>query len=140
MDSFPGALSQVLTNLVINALIHAYGEEQRGTIRIAAHPDGGDHVVIDFSDDGSGIPEDHLAKVFEPFFTTKRGEGGSGLGLHIVQSTVTGVLGGTLAVRSVSGQGTGFTLRLPRRITQETVAPTALPSLPGSVSGPVVPV
>ncbi|MBK4717453.1 PAS domain S-box protein [Azospirillum sp. YIM DDC1] len=140
MDSFPGALSQVLTNLVINALIHAYGEEQRGTIRIAVHPDGGEHIVIDFSDDGAGIPEDHLQKVFEPFFTTKRGEGGSGLGLHIVHSTVTGVLGGTVAVRSVTGQGTGFTLRLPRRIAREAAAPTAQPPQPGSVSGPVVPV
>ncbi|MBK3775202.1 PAS domain S-box protein [Azospirillum brasilense] len=140
MDSFPGALSQVLTNLVINALIHAYGEEQRGTIRIAVHPDCGEHVVIDFSDDGAGIPEDHLQKVFEPFFTTKRGEGGSGLGLHIVHSTVTGVLGGTVAVRSVTGQGTGFTLRLPRRIAREAAAPTAQPPQPGSVSGPVVPV
>ncbi|CAO3452248.1 hypothetical protein [Azospirillum argentinense] len=131
MDSFPGALSQVLTNLVINALIHAYADDQRGTIRIVIRSDGDDHVVIDFSDDGSGISEDHLPKVFEPFFTTKRGEGGSGLGLHIVHSTVTGVLGGTVAVRSVTGQGTGFTLRLPRCIARDAAPPTALLSEPG---------
>ena len=91
-------------------------------------------MVIDFSDDGSGIPEGHLPRVFEPFFTTKRGEGGSGLGLHIVQSTVTSVLGGTVTVRSATGQGTRFTLRLPRRIAREIAQPAALLPDPGQAA------
>ncbi|MBP2300494.1 PAS domain-containing sensor histidine kinase [Azospirillum picis] len=120
MDSFPGALGQVMTNLVINALVHAYGdgdragEAQPGTIRIAARADGADRVRIDFIDDGAGIAPETLPKVFDPFFTTKRGQGGSGLGLHIVFNTVTGPLGGTIAVQSRLGQGTRFILHLPR--------------------------
>ncbi|CAO3434170.1 PAS domain-containing sensor histidine kinase [Azospirillum endophyticum] len=124
MDSFPGALGQVLTNLVINAVVHAYGDGDRqsdrmaekpaGTIRISAQPDGAERVRIDFIDDGVGIAPEHLSKVFDPFFTTKRGQGGSGLGLHIVFNTVTGPLGGTVSVQSWPGQGTRFTLLLPR--------------------------
>lgn len=120
MDSFPGALGQVLTNLVINAVVHAYGDGERlsdkpsGTIRITAQPDGSDRVRIDFIDDGAGIAPEHLSKVFDPFFTTKRGQGGSGLGLHIVFNTVTGPLGGTVSVQSWPGQGTRFTILLPR--------------------------
>lgn len=119
MDSFPGALGQVLTNLVINAVVHAYGDGERlsetpsGTIRITAQPDGADKVRIDFIDDGAGIAPEHLSKVFDPFFTTKRGQGGSGLGLHIVFNTVTGPLGGTVSVQSWPGQGTRFTILLP---------------------------
>lgn len=120
MDSFPGALGQVLTNLVINAIVHAYGDGDRagetaaGTIRITAQPDGAERVRIDFIDDGAGIAPEHLSKVFDPFFTTKRGQGGSGLGLHIVFNTVTGPLGGTVSVQSWPGQGTRFTILLPR--------------------------
>ncbi len=93
LDSYPGAFGQVLTNLVINALVHAYGDGAVGVIRITAQPEGADRVRIDFMDDGAGIAPEHLPKVFEPFFTTKRGQGGSGLGLHIVFNTVTGPLG-----------------------------------------------
>ncbi|MCW2243622.1 PAS domain-containing sensor histidine kinase [Azospirillum canadense] len=120
MDGVPGALGQVLTNLVINAVLHAYQEGEAGTIRITACPEGDDWVVLDFADDGCGVPLENLPKIFEPFFTTKRGQGGSGLGLHIVHSTVTGVLRGTVSVQSTPapavGQGTRFTLRLPRAV------------------------
>ncbi|WP_448187302.1 PAS domain-containing sensor histidine kinase [Azospirillum sp. sgz301742] len=119
MDSFPGALSQVLTNLTINAIVHAYADGQDGTIRIGVEPRGEDEVVLVFADDGKGIPADVLPKIFDPFFTTKRGEGGSGLGLHIVFSTVTQTLGGRVSVDSRVGQGTRFTLVLPRRVEQE---------------------
>jgi PAS domain S-box-containing protein len=114
LDSFPGAFGQVLTNLVINAIVHAYGDGAAGVIRITAQPDGEDRVRLDFMDDGAGIAPEHLPKVFEPFFTTKRGQGGSGLGLHIVFNTVTGPLGGAVTVQSWPGQGTRFTLKLPR--------------------------
>lgn len=123
MDSFPGALGQVLTNLVINAIVHAYGDGGAGTIRIAGQAEGADRVRVDFMDDGAGIPPEYLPKVFDPFFTTKRGQGGSGLGLHIVFNTVTGPLGGTVAVQSWPGQGTRFTVILPRE------APASFPSL-----------
>ena len=129
MDGFPGALGQVLTNLVINAVLHAYREGEAGTIRIAARPEGDDWVVVEFADDGCGIPPETLPKVFEPFFTTKRGQGGSGLGLHIVHSTVTGMLRGTLSVQSTpapsAARGTRFTLRLPRAVPQSAAGMAA---------------
>jgi len=126
MDSYPGALSQVLTNLTINAIVHAYAEGQAGTIRIAAQPQSEDEVVLVFADDGRGIQPDVLPRIFDPFFTTKRGEGGSGLGLHIVFNTVTQALGGRIAVDSRLGQGTRFTLILPRRVEQAVADEPAL--------------
>jgi len=130
MDSFPGALSQVLTNLVINAIVHAYRDGDSGTIRIEAWPEGEGWLALDFTDDGCGIPPEHLPKVFEPFFTTKRGEGGSGLGLHIVFNTVRDVLRGTVSVQSAVGQGTRFALRLPRVVpqTSESLEDVSLPA------------
>ncbi len=118
LDGYPGALSQILTNLVINALTHAFGETEGGRIAIdvaVAAPDGqGDQVTLRFSDNGCGIPESHLPRVFEPFFTTRRGAGGTGLGLHIVYNIVTRRLGGAIAVDSPPGHGTTFLLRFPR--------------------------
>ena len=113
MDSFPGALSQVVTNLVMNALLHAYDEEQEGTILLKADTLSGNRVRLLVSDDGRGIPKDNLERIFEPFFTTKRGNGGSGLGLHIVFNIVFKRLGGNITVDSMVGEGTRFTVTLP---------------------------
>ena len=114
MDSYPGPLGQVLTNLVMNAMVHGLGD-QAGRVRIAAWADGDDDLVLEVADDGVGIPADHLPRIFDPFFTTKLGEGGSGLGLHIVFSLVERMLGGRIDVSSVPGQGATFRLRLPRK-------------------------
>jgi signal transduction histidine kinase len=112
LTSYPGALAQVITNLVQNTLTHGYREGQSGRIRIAvtAETDG---VSLSYTDDGNGIADEVLPRIFEPFFTTARGKGGSGLGLHVVHSLVTQRLGGTIAVRSGPGQGTRFALTLP---------------------------
>ncbi|TWA67115.1 PAS domain S-box-containing protein [Azospirillum brasilense] len=118
MDGYPGALSQVITNLVINALTHAFPGGRAGAMALTVEelPDG--ELDIRFSDDGVGIAPDNLPKVFEPFFTTKRGTGGSGLGLHIVFNLVTQSLGGRISVESPPpndspGGGTSFLLRIP---------------------------
>ena len=113
LDSFPGALSQVISNLVNNALIHAFEDRPTGTMRIMAKRADDEHIYIEFSDDGTGIPENNLSKIYDPFFTTKFGQGGSGLGLHIVHNIVTGVLGGEIAVRSVQSEGTTFSMAIP---------------------------
>lgn len=113
MDSFPGALSQVVTNLVMNALLHAYDEDQEGTILLKADALPANRVRLVVSDDGRGIPKDNLERIFEPFFTTKRGNGGSGLGLHIVFNIVFKRLGGNITVDSMVGEGTRFTVTLP---------------------------
>jgi len=114
IDSYPGALSQVLTNFMMNSLVHGFSEGQAGTITICARLQDPDTVVIRYSDTGKGIPEKNIAKIFEPFFTTRRGSGGTGLGLHIVFNIVAQSLGGTIAVESIEGQGASFILTIPR--------------------------
>ena len=143
MDSYPGALSQVVSNLVINALLHAFQPDVPGTIAItvsAAGPFTDDPsaasataVVLDFADNGRGIPPEHIDRIFEPFFTTRRAEGGSGLGLHIVYNIVTGTLGGRIAVASQPGAGCRFTIHLP--LTAAPMAPPAVTA--GRVAVPV---
>jgi len=112
-DSFPGPLGQVLGNLINNAVLHGFDGRPQGTIRITGERDGASHVVLRVIDDGNGIAPDLLERIFEPFVTTKMGRGGTGLGLHIAYNAVTSVLGGTLTVHSVQGQGASFEMRLP---------------------------
>jgi PAS domain S-box-containing protein len=112
IDSYPGAYSQILTNLVMNSLLHAYDLDQAGRISVSIVREQGSLRVV-FRDDGKGIAPEHLDKIFEPFYTTKRGRGGTGLGLHILYNIVTQRLGGTVRCESVLGQGTTFTLDVP---------------------------
>lgn len=121
-DSYPGPLGQVISNLVGNALMHAFDGRNEGRIAIYAARTGEGVVTVEVRDDGNGIAAEHAGRVFDPFFTTKLGQGGSGLGLHIVYSLVTGVLGGSVDLASTPGAGTCFTLRLP------LVAPVKAPA------------
>jgi signal transduction histidine kinase len=114
LDSYPGALGQVLTNLISNAVTHAFDGREGGTITIGAEAIEGDQILFSLADNGRGIPEALQKKVFEPFFTTRLGQGGTGLGLHIVFNAVTRVLGGQISLRSQPGQGSVFELRVPR--------------------------
>jgi signal transduction histidine kinase len=112
LDSYPGALEQVITNLVENAIVHGFDGRTAAVIEIAARA-ADEWVVLSVRDDGKGIAAEHLDKIFDPFFTTRLGEGGSGLGLSIAYGLVTGMLGGRIAVTSTVGQGTTFNLELP---------------------------
>lgn len=114
MDTYPGALAQIITNLVLNAVIHAFAPGQAGHIDIQVRELPGDRVELTFADDGQGVAPDHLDRLFEPFFTTKRGRGGSGLGLNIVHRLVVQTMGGSISVVSQPCQGTRFILALPR--------------------------
>jgi signal transduction histidine kinase len=114
MHGQAGALSQVLTNLLINASQHAYPPDQAGTMEIVVRPQG-NRVRIEVVDHGYGIPPENIKKVFDPFFTTARGRGGTGLGLHIVYNLVTHTLGGTISVESELGRGSRFIVSLPLR-------------------------
>lgn len=114
VDSYPGAMAQIITNLVTNALLHAFDDGEVGVLRISAQMQG-DDVLLDFSDNGKGIPVADQAKIFDPFFTTKRGSGGSGLGMHIVYNLVTQMLGGTVKLVSQLGEGTEFKFRFPAK-------------------------
>ncbi|NGZ88386.1 CHASE domain-containing protein [Duganella aceris] len=114
-DSYPGSLSQVLSNLIGNALLHGFDGRDSGVITISARREGADVVVLKFSDNGIGMNDVVLRKIFDPFFTTKMGQGGSGLGMNIVYNIVTGVLRGTIRVETVPAGGTSVLLVLPMR-------------------------
>lgn len=114
MDSYPGAIGQILSNFVINALTHAFEGRSAGSMHIRAAARGEDKLVLAFIDDGKGIAADRIAHIFEPFYTTKFGQGGSGLGLYMVYNQVHKLLGGRLEVESELGRGTCFHLVLPR--------------------------
>ncbi len=117
VETAPGALYQIITNLVVNSLVHAFGTDEAGTIRIAAARDG-TGVRIDFSDDGCGMEDAVRARIFEPFYTTRRGQGGSGLGMYIVYSLVTQGLQGRIDCESAPGKGTRFILHFPGAAAQ----------------------
>ncbi len=112
LDSYPGAFSQILTNLIMNSLIHAFPEPSGGEMRIDVRRED-DSLRIEYSDNGRGIEPEVLPRIFEPFFTTRRGQGGSGMGLHIVYTLVTLTLGGTIFASSQPGEGTTFVMRIP---------------------------
>ena len=127
MDSYPGPLGQVVTNLINNGIIHGFDGRKTGRICIEAEKPAGDgQLVLKIRDDGNGIPADILPRIFDPFFTTRLGQGGSGLGLNIVHNVVFGVLGGRINVESVPGEGTCFTLVLPLLAPEQAVAITPL--------------
>jgi PAS domain S-box-containing protein len=114
MNSYPGPYGQVLTNLFLNSVTHAFAGGKEGTIDIKARALGTDSVEILFDDDGCGMSLDVRRKAFDPFFTTGRDHGNTGLGLHIVHSIVTNYLGGKLTLDSEPGHGTRIRLILPR--------------------------
>lgn len=114
LDGYPGVISQVLTNFVMNSLTHGFEAGQNGHIGIAATAEG-DQVRLVYADDGKGIAEEHRNRIFDPFFTTRRGSGGSGLGLHIVFNLVTGPLGGSVVLEQAGEKGASFVLSFPKR-------------------------
>ncbi len=116
LNSYPGAIAQIVTNLVVNSLKHAYQPDEVGQLRFVVQQQG-EEAIVQYSDDGCGIPPQHLSKIFEPFFTTARNFGGTGLGLHIVYNLVTQKLKGTIDVQSEVGVGTLFVVRFPLSIT-----------------------
>lgn len=108
-----GEIAQLLSNLIMNSLTHAFTGIEPGTIRLSGQvQDGQVHLL--FADDGVGAPAAVRARMFEPFFTTRRGQGGSGLGMHIAYNIATG-LGGEIALVD-SERGLAIALRLPLRL------------------------
>ncbi len=112
-DSYPGALGQVLQNLVNNAAAHAFEPEAHGLVRVGVVHLPSDWVQITVQDNGRGIAPEVLPRIFDPFFTTRLGQGGSGLGLHITHNLVTQLLGGRIEVHSQIGTGTAFLITIP---------------------------
>ena len=115
MDSYPGALSSSIINLINNSILHGFEGRRGGVITIDSRLVDADHVEIVFADDGNGMADAVRKHLFEPFFTTKLGRGGSGLGMHIVYNNVTKLLGGRIELESSPGKGTRYRLLLPLR-------------------------
>ena len=116
IHTYPGAIYQIVVNLVSNGLAHAFAPGQGGLIelRARARADGGreaSELVLEYQDNGAGVEPAILKRIFEPFFTTRRNQGGSGLGLHIVYNLVTQLLGGSITVEN--RDGLHFVIRLP---------------------------
>ncbi|MBN2737974.1 MAG: substrate-binding domain-containing protein [Spirochaetales bacterium] len=112
INSYPGVFSQVLTNLVMNSLIHGFEKRKTGEINIEIKKCGKE-LNVEYADNGQGIAEENLNRVFEPFFTTKRNQGGTGLGLHIIFNLITQKLFGTVKCYSSLDQGARFVILLP---------------------------
>lgn len=114
MDSYPGALGQVLSNLIQNAVVHGFEGRSEGLLQIQAECPDADHVQLRIRDDGCGIAAEIQPRVFDPFFTTRMGRGGTGLGLNISHNLVSNVLCGEIHLHSEAGAGCCFELLLPR--------------------------
>lgn len=118
LDSYPGPIEQIITNLLTNSLLHGFEGVTEGTIRIHAKMHENDCVALHYADNGVGMSEAVARRAFEPFFTTKLGSGGSGLGLYIVYNLATAVLGGTIQLFSSPGTGARFEMLLPRVVPE----------------------
>ena len=116
METYAGAISQIITNMVMNSLLHGFEHRNDGLIRIQAAEERG-NIVIRYSDNGIGLSEEARNKIFEPFYTTKRGQGGTGLGMHLVYNIVKQRLKGDIQVED-SAQGATFRLLIPK-VTEE---------------------
>lgn len=113
LDSYPGAIGQVISNLILNSLLHGFEDMEKGKLSINV-TELKDNIEILYSDNGKGIPEKNISRVFEPFFTTKRSSGGTGLGLHILYNLVTQTLDGHISCESHLGSGAVFQILIPK--------------------------
>lgn len=112
INSYPGVFSQIITNLVMNSLIHGMEGIENGEMIFNIAKDNG-YLHLQYRDNGNGMSEETARKVFEPFYTTRRAQGGSGLGMHIVYNIVTQTLGGMIKCESSEGNGAVFDIRIP---------------------------
>ena len=96
----------------MNSLIHAFEHKEQGTMTITVSLQN-DNCTLHYTDDGAGVPENIRKRIFDPFVTTKRGEGGSGLGLHLVYNLVTQALNGKIVLESELGQGISIKIDFP---------------------------
>jgi len=112
LNSFPGAFSQIISNLVMNSLIHGFEGIETGEIVFEVIKDDATVFFI-YRDNGKGMDKKELAKIFDPFFTTKRAQGGSGLGMHIVHNLVTQTLGGSVSCESEPQNGITIRIQIP---------------------------
>ncbi|NOH73160.1 ATP-binding protein [Vibrio pectenicida] len=119
MNSLPGVLTQIISNLVMNSINHAFESQPHAEISINFFQDG-DTIIFEYRDNGSGVEDSLHQKIFEPFYTSKRGLGGSGLGLNLVFNLVHQKLKGELEFSSQLGSGVFFKLIIPANLPLDT--------------------
>jgi signal transduction histidine kinase len=112
MRSCPGAVAQIVTNLIMNSLNHGFDGMDEGKMELKIKKDE-DQAIVSYHDNGIGMPADNVKKIFEPFYTTKKGKGGTGLGLSIVYNLAKNTLHGSIECFSVPDFGTTFILTMP---------------------------
>lgn len=113
VESKAGPINQIMINLIMNSIIHGFEDMDKGQIDITIETIDDIKVSIEFKDNGKGIPEYLRKRIFDPFVTTKRGQGGSGLGMHLVYNLVTQALNGSISIVSEEGQGVQFRILFP---------------------------
>jgi len=118
MNTNAGALSQIISNLVLNSVKHGFDNIEKGAIDIRIVEKKG-IIVFQYRDNGKGLNEKDMQRLFDPFFTTKRGEGGSGLGTHLIFNLVTSSLQGKLTAKSQVGKGLSYTINFPKDISKK---------------------
>jgi len=111
VHSYPGAFSQIITNLVMNSLIHGFQGMDKGLIEIDVSLQNG-YLALQYKDNGKGMDASSLKKIFDPFFTTRRGDGGTGLGMHIIYNLVTQTFAGDIKCDSSPDKGVCFSIKL----------------------------
>lgn len=124
IDSKPGPLNQILINLIMNSLIHAFENIEKGQIKIQVRVDQ-NRCFVHYEDNGAGVPEHIKKRIFDPFVTTKRGEGGSGLGMHLVYNLVTQALNGKIYLESSLGEGVRIDFDFPVIVKNNAAASLA---------------
>jgi signal transduction histidine kinase len=112
INSYPGAFAQIMTNLIMNSLIHGFEHIEDGHISIDVSADE-NQIQMLYRDDGKGMDQETVQKIFDPFFTTKRSHGGTGLGMHLVYNLVTQTMGGIIECYSAKEKGVEFRISFP---------------------------
>jgi len=117
IKTIPGALAQIITNLVTNSLKHGFENKNTGNICIDIERQD-NQVIFTYRDDGIGMHHEVLQNIFEPFFTTKRNSGGTGLGMNIVYNIITQKLQGQINIVSEPDNGASFIIHLPEEVSE----------------------
>ncbi|PKG82222.1 histidine kinase [Colwellia sp. 75C3] len=116
VKTIPGAISQILTNMINNSIIHGLHNIQKGCIQISIIQEN-DFLLICYQDNGKGLNDGEIKMLFEPFYTTKRGSGGSGLGAHLIYNLVTSTLNGKITVQSEPNKGLRYDISIPTQLS-----------------------
>ena len=113
LNSYPGAVMQILTNLLMNSLIHGFADGRAGEIDILVE-EAGDNIVLSYRDSGVGMNKEQRERIYDPFYTTRRGGGGTGLGMNIAYNLITQTLKGAVVLDTAPGTGVFFVITIPK--------------------------